>query len=290
MEERNSLEGGDDEISLIDLFAVLVRYRKFVAIFTAAVTLLAGLYLFVLPIVAPSLGTREVKLSWAVQVRHTPSALAKEGFPKTVIESTMSYFASPRLIARENRKFRAFGEDGDEMTDKQYNTFIQGVINSGKINVPKPLAELPSEFEVTMTVDEARADVAVQLFNAMAAEINASIHESWRPQLEAVKEATEASLASLAGSQAAVMSDSQNLAVLQQQVSRELSERPPFVFTNEPPFVEDLAQGRVKKLAIACFAALFLSVFIAFARNAWANIQKDPEASRTLKDAWNAGR
>ena len=56
------------------------------------------------------------------------------------------------------------------------------------------------------------------------------------------------------------------------------------------PFVLSIAQGRLKKLIIVVFAAFFLLVFLAFARNAVLNIKADPEASKIISDAWNSGK
>ena len=56
------------------------------------------------------------------------------------------------------------------------------------------------------------------------------------------------------------------------------------------PFVLSIAQGRLKKLIIVVFAAFFLLVFLAFARNAVQNVKADPEASKIISDAWNSGK
>ena len=56
----------EDEISLIDLFAVLVRYRKLVVIGTLAVALAAFAWLFVLPKFVPSLNKKTLTISYAL--------------------------------------------------------------------------------------------------------------------------------------------------------------------------------------------------------------------------------
>ena len=56
------------------------------------------------------------------------------------------------------------------------------------------------------------------------------------------------------------------------------------------PFVLSVPQGRLKKLIIVVFAAFFLLVFLAFARNAVQNVKADPDASKIISDAWNSGK
>ena len=53
----------------------------------------------------------------------------------------------------------------------------------------------------------------------------------------------------------------------------------------ERPEIPDLKSGpsRGKLCIIVTFAAFFISVFLAFALNAWKNIKSDPEAVKKLK-------
>ena len=292
MENENiEKQSEDEEISLIDLFAVLVRYRKFIVIFTAACSFLAGIYLFLLPKFAPSLNSKEVLISWTVKARAMPSALVLEGLPKNELISAKSYFSSERLLARENKKFPAFSSESDEMTEKEYNKFIQNIIKNKKLEVPTPIVSLPNEFDVRMTVKEDKTEIACQLFDSMMNSINESLKDGYKSQFETIRDNTKSALdAVLSNDSKSLMTDTQSLNILLQQVTKELAGAEPYVSAPEAPFIYDLSQGRAKKLAIVMFAAFFISVFIAFTRNAIENIKKDPEASKVLKDAWNAGK
>ena len=292
MEDTNTFE--DEEISLIDLLAVLIRFRKFIAIFTVAVAFLATFVLFVLPRLNAKANTNEVTISYSVKVRQMPQSLIDEGLPKDISNIAKTYFVNPRIIARQNKKFGAFGDDLDELTDRQYNTFVQNLIKQRSIEVPKADIAVPNEFSVIMNVKEENTEKCILFFNGMLSEINASLDAFYRPQLESIREATDSAIAQLqksAESEDATLSQgggATNLIALRQQVNLILSSD--YVVAPETPFIESKSQGRAKKLIIAVFAAFFCSVFCAFAYNAWKNIQTDPKASKTLKEAWDAGK
>ena len=289
MEDMQNSE--EEEISLIDLFAVLIRYRIFIVVFTVVTTFLAAFVLFVLPLLQPKTNVKEVTISYSVQSRNLSQPLVENGFPRNLGSSAKAYFSNPWLIARENKKYPIFAEEdnAEKQTDKQYNTFIQQVIKNKKLDVPKLDVSLPNEFIVVLTVREEKTEMALQFFDDMMKEINTAFDEFYRPQLESLKETTEISLASIKANPSSLISDMQRLESLKNAITQELAANEPYVSCPEPPFIEDKAQGRAKKSIIVLFAGFFVAVFLAFAHNAWVNIKADPEASKKLQDAWNAG-
>ena len=292
MEQTKEDNFEDDEISLIDLFAVLIRYRKFIVIFTAVTTFLAAFVLFILPMLQPKTSIKEVTISYSVRSRNLSQPLVENGFPRNMSGAAKAYFSNLWLIARENKKFPAFSdEEADSVqTEKQYNTFVQSIIKNKKLDAPKLDAALPNEFVVVLTVREEKTELALQFFDDMLKEINTDLKDFYRPQLESLKSTTDSSLQAIKQNPSSLISDIQRLESLKNAIDRELLADEDYVFAEESPFIEDKAQGRAKKSIIVLFAGFFLAVFIAFALNAWQNIKADPEASKKLQDAWNAGK
>ena len=68
----------DEEISLIDLFAVLLRYRKLIIIGTLVVTFLAGLYLFVLPKLLPDTDKKTSVVVYDIAVNRLPLTVERQ--------------------------------------------------------------------------------------------------------------------------------------------------------------------------------------------------------------------
>ena len=62
MENIETTYNDEEEISLIDLFAVLIRFRKMIVLGTIIVTFLAGLYLFLLPKIIPAFNNKNVSV------------------------------------------------------------------------------------------------------------------------------------------------------------------------------------------------------------------------------------
>ena len=88
----------EDEISLIDLFAVLVRYRKLVVIGTLAVALAAFSWLFVLPKFVPSLNKKTLTISYALKTERLPASVFNAtGYD--VIKSAVDYMQDPAVIS-----------------------------------------------------------------------------------------------------------------------------------------------------------------------------------------------
>ena len=74
--EIEKKENSEDEISLLDLFAVLIRYRKLIVLGTLIVSFLAGLYLFAVPLIFKKANTQKAKVAYTVSVRAIPLSIA----------------------------------------------------------------------------------------------------------------------------------------------------------------------------------------------------------------------
>src|SRR5574344_1544209 len=80
--ENNTSLAEDDEISLIDLFSVLIRHRMMIILGSAAVFVLTVLYLFVYPMLSPKAMPRESTVEYSISVTPVPSIIASELPPK----------------------------------------------------------------------------------------------------------------------------------------------------------------------------------------------------------------
>ena len=290
--EENYIAQDEEEISLIDLFAVLVRYRKFIIIFTAVVTVLAGLYLFVLPKVVKSFDKKGVIVTFPVTAKELPATLVKDlsvTFPSIV--ATGKYFMEdPQTLALVHKQYPAFTDATTKIDGEYaYNAFIQNLIKTKKFAVST--SPLSQQFSLTLTVAEDKLDTAISMAHCMVDTINTMIDESIVPQLENTLEQTEASLEAMKGSSNTLTALSyQEMSSLKQTLSELIKSKNFHLSIAKMPFVVNAAQGRAKKLIIVFFAAFFIAVFGAFALNAVENIKKDPDASKTIQDAWKAGK
>ena len=100
----------EDEISLIDLFAVLVRYRKLVVIGTLAVALAAFAWLFVLPKFVPSLNKKTLTISYALKTERLPASVAFSVNYDILLTAT-NYMNDVRVLADAQREFSIFADE-----------------------------------------------------------------------------------------------------------------------------------------------------------------------------------
>ena len=147
----------DEEISLIDLFAVLVRYRKLIVIGTILITFLAGLYLFIVPVAFPTLSNVKETITYTVVVNELPTSLdseffkgnAKQGLIMGLAMEELQNLSSFSALYKENPIFST--KDTLPETASSYNLMIQNLFGSAlKIlasevgNTIKITVEIPS--------------------------------------------------------------------------------------------------------------------------------------------------
>ncbi len=293
----NSSNSVDDEISLLDLLAVLVRYRKFIAIFTGIIALCAIVVLFVLPKFVPSLDTKKYEVQYKIMTAELPGdivsalSLASNKDDKNIIRSyAKENFLNLQFFASEYKKYPVFSSDLDKIDEYSYNNMVSKFIQNKSVDAKLPLA---NDYFVFIIVPKAEnLKVADDLVKDMTKKTDELLKNIFLSRIDDLKKNTELSIEKLQKSFSTV-TDMSSIAQMQNlimSIDSFNSRYQDFVYINEEPFVINQAQGRAKKLIIVVFAAFFVSIFIAFARNAVENIKKDPEANKLMTDAWNAGK
>lgn len=292
----------EEEISLIDLFAVVIRYRKLIIIGTFIATLIASLFLFVAPLFSKSFDFREVDVTYSIRVNEFSDSLKEKIFGKELIKaepqkaySIGSSFANKVLylpfLSAEYKKFPIFSSDSDkELTSRELNTFIAKLVKDKKIEVKTSF--ISDTYDINFVISEKNLELAESFVKDIVVNIEADSQKEYLPKIKLLRKNTEDALQSLKSSFSAV-NDLSTLQTMQdtiQEIDTFMSSFNGFFTIENEPFVISVAQGRVKKLAIVIFASLFLFIFISFAMNAVENIKKDPEASKTISDAWKAGK
>lgn len=280
----------DEEISLLDLLAVMVRYRKLIVLGTLIVTVLAGVWFFVVPSVLPELSNETADVTYTVNTVAFPLGVSEKLPDKKI---TPVYLASNQMqrlsfLVSEFKNYSVFN-DG-KMTDYQFNSAVQQLVSRKDFSVET--FEIGTSFDVKMNIELAKLDEATEMMQAMVSDIDADIQAYYIPVLESMKKTVETSIEKAKGfasgsSDMAAVQASQELYV---ELENFLSSFTGFLSLESNPFVIPAAKGRAKKLIIAFIAALFVFICAAFCKNAVENVKKDPEASKLIADAWKAGK
>ena len=282
----------DEEISLIDLFAVLVRYRKLIVIGTILITFLAGLYLFIVPVAFPTLSNVKETITYTVVVNELPTSLdseffkgnAKQGLIMGLAMEELQNLSSFSALYKENPIFST--KDTLPETASSYNLMIQNLFGSAL----KILAsEVGNTIKITVEIPSVNVEKSDDFIKKYISNANNAIGNFIVPRLKTIQASTETALKAMEG-QNSIMNSSQNLQVKLLDVTSFLAEGHAFLRIQGEPFILPVAQGRMMKLVIVAFAAFFVTVFLAFALNAIRNIKADPQASKILSEAWKAGK
>ena len=291
--ENEKKEYAEDEISLLDLLAVLIRYRKLIVFGTGIITVLAIIWLFIVPVFFKSLAKQNAKVEYTIAARAIPNSI-NEKLPnsKDITPIYLATYINNRLpvIVEAVRKHNVFADSETEMTDYEFNTYVQGLLRSNKIKIDE--SPLGTDYTITLTVPINSIDEATEFVTDMINNVDVEIQNYYMPLLNSLKQNTEVSLEKALSLQTG-SSDNSALQSLQEfatDINDFMSSLTSFVYINGKPFVVPDGRGRVKKLIIIFLASCFVFVFIAFCKNAIANIKADPQSNKLISDAWNAGK
>ena len=279
----------EDEISLLDLFAVLIRYRKLIVFGTLIVTFLAGLYLFVLPLFRQT--DRMADVTYAVDVMNIPNSVsAKLPNKDRITPLYLSTYNAQRLpfLVDHIKKNNAFSDD--QLSDYEFNSFVQTIQKEGKYKISS--SPLGNGFDINLKISIEKIPEATKLVRSIVEDTEAAVQDYYLPLIETLEQNTLNSIekATAVATSASDMSALQNLQDLSVEIEEFKQSFNNFLTLREDPFVIPEARGRAKKFVIIFVAAFFIFVFAAFCKNAIANIKADPDSKKLISDAWKAGK
>lgn len=284
--ENNAPLAEDDEISLIDLFSVLIKHRFLIITGTVVVAALCIFYLFFFPKINKSADKHAVTIEYTYQINSLPLSLEKElGYndqKQKVIVSLANYnLTSLTFLAEKIKQYNPFDADFSKMNSYQYNRYIQSLTTNKKYQVE--ISPMQTSLSVTLTVPEKNISLTNQLLQDMVNQTNAEIENFLFPKLDAIEKSASESTSNNSAS-------AQSLKDTELIIRNFRASYTGFLTSAGEPFILLEPLGRLKKLIIVVFAAFFIFVFIAFLLNAIENIKQDPEASEKIKTAWDGGK
>lgn len=287
--ESNTTQN-EDEISLIDLFAVLLRYRKLIIIGTAVITIFTGVYLFIIPKVFKSFLTRELSVSYTVSMYELPAVISNELGFKKISDTALQYMNDYQFFAGIYKK-NPFLSKQETFSNYDYNLFVKNLIDKKIISFSLAAS---NTFRIDFKCPESKYDESAAFVADLIASINAALESEFNPLLHNLEEITLVSLKNIDSLNTAEGSIYRSLENIRQSIAQYKYNFKNYLQIESDPFIlpefQAISQGRAKKLIIVFFASFFIMVFIAFLKNAVQNIKQDPVASKTLSDAWNSGK
>lgn len=278
----------NQEISFIDLLAVLIRYRVLIILGTLIFTGIAVLYTVILPKFFPSLNTRSITVTYTLEIRELPSDVQRilSNSQASITLLTMSRLQNQSFFSEQYKKLF---EDKKNIPkdDYKYNIMIQ---QYQKNNYSVSKGEIPGTLFVTFTIPDTE-EYREKVFSFMEDSIdliNSELKSTIMPQINAMltllKEIDMKENTNQERNMSTYLQDQKNMLQLEYVVKNYDS----FVEADDIPYIVPLQQdSKLFTIIIVAFASFFLFVFIAFTLNAVKNIKQNPQARQTISDAWH---
>ena len=284
----------DEEISLIDLFAVLLRYRKLIIIGTLVVTFLAGLYLFVLPMLMQSMDKKESIVIYDAAINRLPLNVERQlpnatGNANMVLGLAMSNMKDLPFFASVYKDALIFSlSDKGPETEVDLNRIVRDSFDEKKVVVGS--GSLGGSVKIQLTVPNGNIEKTDAFVQDLVNETNEKLKVYLFPLVENLRKTTAETISALENQTNMMLDSTQDLNKILLDIDSFMTVFDHFISLESAPFILPVAQGRMMKLVIVAFAAFFVTVFLAFVLNAIKNIKADPQASKVLSEAWKAGK
>ena len=294
--EEMSRNYEEEEISLVELFAVLIKNRKLIIFGTLLVSFFAALYLFVLPKVVPSLDKKEVSVTFSVQVsplsKTLSTGLASLGTSIDLNKSISSAFRNLPVVAQKYKEHPFLGEYPKE-TDL-YNKFISDNFSFKKNSKNAQIVDvspslIPDVYEIKVNILNENFSEAEQFVRDMIEFVNTSENKKINEVFPALRKNAEVSIKRIEESKAQI-NDLNTIQTLHDLIAEIDSYNNNLYTFKDDSFVIAKARGRVKKFATVVFGAFVFFIFLAFVKWVVENTMADPESKKIITDAWEAGK
>lgn len=278
----------NQEISFIDLLAVLIRYRVLIILGTLIFTGVAVLYTIILPKFFPSMNTRSIAVTYTLETRELPSDVQRilSNSQESITLLTMSRLQNQSFFAEQYKKLFE-DEDSIPEDDYEYNALIQ---EYQKKNYSVSKGEIPGTLFITFTIpdtEEYREKVSSFVEDSISIidnELKSTIMPQINAMLTLLKEIDMKENTNQERNMSTYLQDQKNMLQLEYVVKNYDF----FVEADDIPYIAPLQQdSKLFTIIIVAFASFFLFVFIAFTLNAVKNIKQNPQARQTISDAWH---
>ena len=267
----------NEEISLIDLFSVLLKYRKFIVIGSILLIFITSIvYISYVKYKDKVLNYYDIELTIPIsnKIKYLNNVVNYDLLNDTVVR-----FKDLGYIAKLNEKYNVFYYDFNKSNFNQldYNEFINTKVNSGfyqvKLNSTKS--------SLIINLRSYSVDNAKKFISEYIQKLNSEYRNYFSIEIE------------------------NRILLLQEIIDNNNANKEIFAEKHE---LENLNKDTVTlfidgfsifitknndillKFIIIIFASFFIFIFVAFLLNAIQNIKSDKEASAKIKNAWEKGK
>lgn len=305
--ENQEIKRENEEISIIDLIAVLLKYRKLIILGTIIPTVCTVLWLFVAePIIKNKIKIEqtteiktETKVVYTVQQNYKKpkvySGLADYcGKGMDVGGTFIKDFQNYKILTPLYEKYKF----ADTVTNEDTEVLIKNWIKNQQFSC---VASDNNTFTITIFMPIKSLD-QLELFIQSFVQYEIDFMEKmlFGENLDYLEARCRRRLSEVenADPKTVNFTEIQYVKDILEDIEFSRNENKPSFEILGKPVIEKSTitppappkEPKVKELIIVAVASLFIFIFIAFLLNAIQNIKDDPVSSQKIKDAWKAGK
>ena len=253
----------EDEISLLDLFLVCLKYRKLIIFGTLSCMIAFSVFFFIKENINPS---KNISVVYTVKAKVIPPSLGsymkKSG---SLIQFARDKMNNLNFIAKANKSSYVFGGEGK--SGYEYFDAVKESKEAAKFTIDG--VKFDSEYEVKVDIDEELFSAYEVFLHTMLDEIN--------------KEAGNYFLSLFSDSLLSNVNED-----IESEVNSYIINNSPLIYIDEEPvFISTATEGGIKIFIIVFFASFMITIFLSFLLNAINSIKQDKEAMEKVNSALN---
>ena len=284
MENLEDNYKNEDEISLLDLLSVFVKYRKLIIWGTVVFALLVSIFLFFL---SKSSDNQDQLYLIDYNINIYPNMdIFKSIVSFDIIDDTNNKLNNKKLISEINKNILVFDYDfnSSNFDVLEYNQFILELFIDKEYLAE--LSKTKNNFLLSIkTINPENSDLFV---NELINVVNNEYREFLLPLIQKRINEINLLLPQYSSDEKEIKDKLLNEKITLTELSNENFN---ILQTNFSKFiVREKKDSLLLKIIIVWFASFFIFIFIAFLLNAIQNIKSDKEASTKIKNAWEKGK
>ncbi len=304
MDQENIIKE-NNEISIIDLLAVVIRFRKLIIFGTLIPTIIAAVYLFVVkpritPVVVQPEPYEEVKALYTIRLYY-PQAKLYEGIAVNFNRHwdfnarILFDFINPTIIGPlyEENQF------ADTCKKGEGENYVTPLIKVGQITCAN---SYDTTYLITFNMPINSEEKLNDFVNSFIEYEHNLIQEKYlEDHIELLQVRMQRKLKEVENADPKTVNfdEIQRAKDILQDIETYKRENKPFYEIEGKPVIErtvitpepiSVKRDSPKKIIIVSLGSFFIFIFISFFINAIKSIKADPEASRKIKDAWISGK
>lgn len=276
----------NDKLTLVDFVAVIIRYRKFIALSTIIMMVLSCVYYYGYKSITEKNIEKEVSIIYNVDIEKITPELSSYlnldllGFCEKELKSYVNF-------SYIHKDFNVFCSS--DLDTLHYNYTIKKIIDESKVFSVIPI-RINNTIQISATVPESKEEelksfmpIYIEYCSSLVDSSVLKMVDSAKVNLDEIINKTENNDKNT--------SDLSNLISIRLGINEFIDNHRNIISLKGNSFdIEVFIMPKSKKVFTITFATLIAAVIFSFVLNGIYNLKQDEKECKKIKDAWKAGK